>query len=348
MNSILTLMPWRRLMLVGKPFWTSNERSVGYTQLIIVLGLLAAHTLLAVFVTKTAGRFMNAIETRSLFDFYYYLVAYVGALIVNIPVQVYYHFYRTRLSLTWREWLSNNLLTIYFSNQTHIRVAKTDIDNPEQRMTQDVDSYCNNSVSLSISFIDASMKVITFLGLLWSISPGLSYTVMLYSSLGLLVVLALGKDMSGLVHEQLRTEADLRTTIASARSSTRKIKADSDSLQQSKTDLSEVIRTLFSIALLSRKLQMFTTGFELLVPVIPAAIIAPLYFDYRIDWGTITQAVMAFTAVFHGATIIIAQFHGISFYAAVTNRIGSLIEVMTEKELKNGTLLKPETAESRQ
>jgi ABC-type uncharacterized transport system fused permease/ATPase subunit len=35
---------------------------------------------------------------------------------------------------------------------------------------------------------------------------------------------------------------------------------------------------------------------------------------------------MAFTVVFNGATLLIAQFGGISAFAAVTNRVGSLLE----------------------
>jgi putative ATP-binding cassette transporter len=71
---------------------------------------------------------------------------------------------------------------------------------------------------------------------------------------------------------------------------------------------------------------MFTTGFNLLVPLIPAIIMAPLYFDGKVEFGVITQSVMAFTVVFNGATLLIAQFGGISAFAAVTNRVGSLLE----------------------
>lgn len=340
MRSITSVLPWRRLLMVARPFWVSEARKVGIVHLMAVLALLALHAAVAVFINKSAGRFMTALESKSLEDFYFFLCAWVLAILVSTPIQVFYGYLRTRLALIWREWLSTRLLEAYFAGRTHVHLAGLDdIDNPEQRMTQDVDSFCNSSVGLFISILDACINVVTFITVLWVISPNLSFTVMIYASLGFVIVTAIGKSLVGLNFEQMKREAHLRAGLTSARNDASQIAAgghEDEILSAARSDLRAVISTLLDIALVNRNLQLFTTPFNLLVQIIPAVLVAPAYFDGLIPFGTITQAVMAFGVVFNGATVLIVQFNGITSYAAITNRLGSLMEAMegSERRLK--------------
>lgn len=105
--------------------------------LIAVLILLSANALLAVFVNYTAGHFMTAIEQKSITEFYHYLLVYIGAFVVT-PVHVFYDLMRTRLALVWRKWLSARLFSLYYSDLAYYKLSKNnEIDNPDQRMTQD-------------------------------------------------------------------------------------------------------------------------------------------------------------------------------------------------------------------
>jgi len=77
----MTPSTFTRLWKVGKPFWTSERRWTALAYLIAVLVLLTANAGVSVYVNMTAGRFMTAIEQRSVSDFYYYLALYAGALV---------------------------------------------------------------------------------------------------------------------------------------------------------------------------------------------------------------------------------------------------------------------------
>jgi putative ATP-binding cassette transporter len=98
--------------------------------------------------------------------------------------------------------------------------------------------------------------------------------------------------------------------------------------EQARTGLKRVIETLMSVMNVNRNLQFFTEMFNGLVPLIPVAIIAPLYLSHELEFGKITQATMAFQAIFAGATFMIAQFGGISSFAANLNRLGSFVEAL--------------------
>lgn len=345
MNNIIRVFPWRRLLEIGRPFWTSEMRSQGLRLLFIALSLLGANAMFAVLINRSAGNFMTAIEQRSWPHFFLWLTVSVLALIVTAPIQAFHANFRTRLALAWRKWLSNHLISLYFAHQVYARLPVTlrqsqaesqmkseEIDNPEQRMTQDVDSFCNSCVGLFISILDALVNVSIFLVVLWSISPTLSVTVMMYSSLGLFIVSAIGRNMVELVFQQLKSEADLRSSLEEARERADEIRPhnveERNIKERSKTKLTHVVDTLLNISLVNRNIQGFQSIFNSFAPLIPAVIIAPSYFNHEIPFGTITQAVLAFTTVFNGATILIAQFGGVTAFAAVTNRLGSLVETM--------------------
>lgn len=312
----------------------SEKRTSGLVHLGAILALLFADAGIAVYVGVTAGRFTTALQLKATEDFYWFLAIYAGVLLVQTPVQVFYGYLRTRLALVWRSWLSTDLFGRYYSNQAHRKLtANTSIDNPDQRMTQDVDTFCNSAIGLFISILDSTIKVVTFFGVLWAISGTLTATVIAYAAAGSLITVWIGKRLVALSFQQTKTEADLRFKLASARNEADSIafcKGEAIAKAQAVTGLRAVISTLMSVMNVNRNISLFATAYNFLMPLIPVAIMAPLYFNGDIRFGVITQANMAFTVIFTGATLLIGQFAGISNFGANINRLGSFIEALDE------------------
>ena len=330
MKTLANALPWKRLVKVGKPFWVSESKWTGFLHLGLVLGLLAANAGVAYFINRNAGEWMESIQLKKVDDFYYYTAVYAGLILLATPVQVFYGFFRTRLALVWRRWLSTRLFAGYFSNLAYLKMTRDkDLDNPDQRMAQDVDSFCNSSVGLFISLLDAIVNVVMFAGVLYMLSGTLTLTVIGYSALGSLIVIFIGRALVNLTFNQMKTEADLRFGLAEVRREAETValyRGEALAESQAKTRLGRVIDTLMSIMGVNRNIQLFTAAYYMFVPLIPAAIIAPLYFSGHAKFGDITQATMAFQAVFNGATIIIGQFGGITAFTATINRLGSFLE----------------------
>lgn len=339
MTNVLLEMPWRRLIKVGKPYWVSNQARSAFARLAFILTLLGAKTAVAVFVNRTTGHFMTAIEQKDLTGFYLFFVLSVLAVLVTSPIETTYARNRTKLALLWRQWLSRTLIDKYFLENAGLRIERLltaevseqeKIDNPEQRMTQDVDSFCNSSLGLFVAIMDSVITVLTFITVLWVISPSLTVTVLCYATLGLVIVSYIGKDMVDFSSQQVKTEADLRKELAGAREDLVKTGGSHERWLAVEADnrLNAVISTLTKIMNVNVRIQLFTTVLRGMVPLIPALIIAPSYFAGEIPFGTITQAVMAFTSVFTGASVLIDQFNGLSSFAAITNRLGVLVEAL--------------------
>ena len=62
-------------------------------------------------------------------------------LAVAVPIYSYYYYVRDKLYISWRRWLTHEVLTRYFSDHSYYRLLKTSVDNPDQRITEDIASF---------------------------------------------------------------------------------------------------------------------------------------------------------------------------------------------------------------
>jgi putative ATP-binding cassette transporter len=86
------------------------------------------------------------------------------------------------------------------------------------------------------------------------------------------------------------------------------------------------------ITSVNRNVGFFTTGYNWLIQIIPALIIAPSFIAGQIEFGVITQSAMAFTLIVNALSLIVTQVQSLSNFAAVVARLGSLIEAIERKQ----------------
>src|SRR5262249_9132635 len=84
------------------------------------------------------------------------------------------------------------------------------------------------------------------------------------------------------------------------------------------------------IIAVTRNLGLFTNGYNYLTQLIPVVIVAPLYMQGRVEFGVVTQAIMAFTTFLSGFSLIITQFETLSSFAAVTNRLDTIAQALEQ------------------
>ena len=68
----------------------------------------------------------------------------------------------------------------------------------------------------------------------------------------------------------------------------------------------------------------FTTGYNYLIQIIPALVVAPLFIRGKVEFGVVTQSAMAFSQVLGAFSIIVDQFQSISSFGAVIVRVSAL------------------------
>jgi putative ATP-binding cassette transporter len=88
-------------------------------------------------------------------------------------------------------------------------------------------------------------------------------------------------------------------------------------------DLTENFRRIIRTNL---NVNFFSTGYEWMIQIIPALIIAPLFIDGKVQFGVITQSAIAFGHLLGAFSLIVTQFQSISSFTAVLARLTSLMD----------------------
>jgi putative ATP-binding cassette transporter len=259
-------------------------------------------------------------------------VDYAAVFVVGTPIVVIYRYIQQKLGLSWRRWLTNYFLAKYLENHAYYQLNSNDkIDNPDQRIAQDINSFTNISLSFLLILLGSIIDLISFTYILLSISIPLTLLLVVYAIFGTLITVWFGKRLIGLNYNQLRREADFRYGLVHLRDNAESIAfyggEEPESLQIQQRFV-EALRNFNLLIGWQRNLGFFTTGFNYFVVILPSLVVAPLYFAGKTDFGSISQADFAFGQVLGALSIIVTQFEDISAFAAGTNRLGTFMETL--------------------
>jgi putative ATP-binding cassette transporter len=326
---------WSPLVGVAKAFVLSPMRWRAAGALAAILALLLALNALNVGNSYVGRNFITAITQRDRGQYLRFAVLYLGVFAASSVTAVSLQFVQDRLALSWRDWLTRHLLHRYLAGHAFERVsAKKDIDNPDQRITEDVHTFTTTLLSFVVMVANSTLTTLAFAGVLWSITPLLLVLAVLYAALGSAFTVLLGHRLVSLNNLQLKKEADLRYGLIHVREHGAPLDERSE-LQEGRrirARLRRVIHNSRAIIGVTRNLGFFTSAYNYLVPILPMMIVAPRYLRGTIPFGVVTQSAMAFAQLLGAFSLIVAQFQSISTFAAATRRLGSLWEELGDTD----------------
>jgi len=326
---------WSRLVAVSAPFFRSEYRWRAWFKLGLLIGLLLTTNGLNVVNSFVGADFMTSLERRNFGRFYALAGVLAAVFACATAVEVWTRYTEQQLGILWREWLTHELLDRYLKDHTYRRLAaRGDIDNPDQRICEDVKTFTATTLSFLILLLNAGLTLLAFLGILWSITPWLVFTAVVYAGCGSLGTLLLGWRLVNLDNLQLQKEADFRFTLARFRDQAGTMaqpRGDREARSRLGQRLAAVVDNFRRIIRVTRNLSFFTTGYNYLPQIIPVAVVAPLYFRGEIPFGTVTQSAMAFSQVLAAFSLLVSQFQQLSAYAAVVGRVGMIWEATGEE-----------------
>ena len=158
--------------------------------------------------------FWNALSSKDTEQFYIMLGKYAAALLIGSPVSVLYTFQKERLAVSWREWMTDRCLQLYSSNRVYYNLERgSEIDNPDQRITEDVRSFTAFSLTLFLTILTSLIDLVSFSLILYSIQPQLFGAIVIYAAFGTLTTATIGKNLVGLNYQKLQKEADFRYSL---------------------------------------------------------------------------------------------------------------------------------------
>jgi putative ATP-binding cassette transporter len=299
---------------------------------ILMLALLVAFALsvngLNVVNSYVGRDFMTAIEHRDRAGFVRQAILYVGLFAAMTAVAVLYRFTEERLGLLWRSWLTRRVVGRYLDDRTYLRLKESaEIDNPDQRIAEDIRAFSTTTLSFTLIVLNSALAAVSFSGVLWTISPPLFFVAVGYAALGTLMSFLLGRPLVGLNYRQSDREANFRSALIHVGENAEPIALlhREDQLRPwLMRRIDAMVENFRRITSVNRNLGFFTTGYNYLIQVIPALIVAPRFIRGEVEFGVITQSAVAFSQLLGAFSLFINQFGSISSFAAVVARLGAL------------------------
>ncbi|GKY90543.1 hypothetical protein MPSEU_000028000 [Mayamaea pseudoterrestris] len=315
-----------------------QESSEGRMLLVGVLGLTLLNSGVSVAFSYLSKDFWNALSAKDAEEFWFVLQKFLGALLLAAPTMALFRYQRDQLAVHWREWMTARTFDLYVQNRVYYKLnncynGDVEIDNPDQRLTQDVNSFTKYSLQLCITLLTSMIDLVSFSGILWSIYPNLFVAIIAYAAFGTGVSVWLGRLLVGLNYNQLSKEADLRYSLVRLRDNAESIAfyAGEDIEGQAVEERVErVMNNKRSINAQERNLELFTTAYRYLVQVLPIAVVAPRYFAGNIQLGVISQSAGAFNHILNDLSLIVNQFESLSSFSAGIDRLASFYQAMRE------------------
>lgn len=331
----ITRAIWRRFIQMMRDLRRSEiggKATALFTLLILFMFAINGLNVVNSFVNR---HFMTAIENRSMDGFVRYALIYLAVFAITTIVAVLYRYAEERLGLVWRKWLTGEVVDRYLEDRTYFRLyASGELSNPDQRISEDIRAMTGTTLSFTLMFLNASFTVIAFSGVLWTISPLLFLVAVAYSILGSLLAIYLGKPLVKLNYDQLDREANFRSSLLRVRENAESVallRREGRLKMRLREGLEQLTANFQRIIEVNRNLGFFVTGYNYLIQIIPALIVAPLFIRGEADFGVITQSAVAFGHLLGAFSLIITQFQSISAYAAVVARLNALRDAMTQE-----------------
>lgn len=310
------------------------------------LGLLLLLSLsvsgMNVLISYVGNFFTTALSERDVPTFWRFFFVYAGVFVVATPISAFYPYVRDLLGLRWRDWMTQKFMGRYFNNRAYYEINfEQDIDNPDQRISEDIKSFTSTSLGFLLLFLGSLIDVVAFTGILWSISQFLAVFLVAYAIIGTLVATLIGRRLIMLNFNQLRREADFRYGLVHVRDNAESIafyQGEANELGQLRRRFVEVLRNFNFLVGWQRNLAFFRVPYRYATYILPSVILAPMYFSRQITFGDITQANFAFGEIFNAFALVVLQMNELSSFAAGINRLATFTQALDDQNQPSSEL----------
>jgi len=334
------------------PYWKSEEKwsAIGLLVAVVVLNLITVG--LNVRFNTWYNDFYNTLQEYDWAQFWRQLAIFGVLAFLFIVVAVYSLYLRQILHIRWRRWLTDRFLRNWLGNQSYYRLQLNQVttpDNPDQRISDDLDRFATITLALSLGLLSSFVTLVSFLSILWTLSGALTiplgggaaihipgymvFAALIYAVGGTLLTRWIGYPLIQLNFDQQRYEADFRFSMVRLRENAENVAfygGEARELDSFQARFARIIANWWGIIKRRKKLTWFTTGYTQLAIIFPLMVAAPRYFAKAIQLGGLMQIVSAFGQVQEALSFIISSYTEIAEYQSVVRRLSGFQERLNE------------------
>ena len=333
-----------RLTHWGKQFWMfaggylSPKRSI---KPLLFFVLIVTLTLFSVRLSLVHSTWYNNMYTalqefnQTVFWEQMILFCFIAGFSVAAALISYY--LNQRFSINWIEWLNTELLEKWMDKRAYYKsqYIGNNLDNPDQRIQQDIQSYVKTTLSLSTGVIDAVTSMISYTILLWGLAGPMTllgieipramvYLVFAYVIFTTLIAFWLGKPLIRLNFANEKLNANYRYSLIRVKEYAESIafyageKVEKSRLYK---QFRAVIDNMWDIVFRALKFSGFNLVVSQISVVFPLLIQVSRYFEKQIKLGDLMQTLQVFGKLHSNLSFFRNTYDSFAEYKATLDRL---------------------------
>lgn len=342
----------KKFFILIKPFWSSKQAVLGVILLVTILAMIFSVVNVQVWLNDWNSDFFNALAELNKDKLMDLLLWFIVILVILIFISVNKTWLVKLLVIRWRTWLTHYYLDKWLANKCYyfysIDHHDKKIDNPDQRIAEDINLLVSKSLELGLGLIQSLGMLTTFIVVLWKISgtleftfldvnwriPGyLVYCVFIFVVINTWLAHLIGKKIRHLNVEKQRNEANFRTALIHQQEYSLGIALNHGEDRQNKilTDYFAKIRANW-VKLMNQnmKLDYWQTLHLRISSMIPLFLLIPQFISGAVNIGGLMKARQAFMLVSNNLSWFIYRYDQIAEFAAIIDRLYQFNQIVEQ------------------
>jgi len=312
----------------------------------LLLLLTVMSVRLDVLLTYQSNGLYTALQNLDAPTFWKYIGIFGVLATVNVILVLFSFWVGQAQIIHWRLWLNQRMVGDWLGGTAYhrMRFVKDPVDNPDQRIQQDITSYADDSQSLALGAVSSSVSLVSFTIILWSLSGPLTvfglqipramvFLAFVYVIIATVLAFRIGRPLIRLNFLNELLTASYRYNLVRIRDNSENIAFYRGEQVENAGLMGRfvaVIANTWAIVYRSLKFQGFNLAISQIAVIFPIIIQAPRFFSQQITLGDVTQTAQAFGQVEGSLSFFRLAYDDFASYKASLNRLTQLLDANEE------------------
>lgn len=328
------------------PYFEPRRSLVPLVTVLLILALTVLLVRLSVLISYALNGMFTALGRLDAHDFWTSIVVFAVLAGLYVAGSLASYLVAQRFTIDWRTWMTDHMIADWLKGHAYHRgqFVQEPVDNPDQRIQEDVQQFVDESCDLAIGAVDAALRLVSFTAILWELSGPIpvfgfevpramvviSYVYVLVASV---IAFRVGRPLISLEFLREGLSASFRYALIRLRDHSECIAFyGGERVERAALcgKFAAVIANTWAIALRRLKLLGFNDSITQVAQVFPYIIQAPRFFAKTLTLGDVTQTADAFGQVHDSLSFFRNSYDTFAGYRAALNRLTALMDVNHE------------------
>ena len=355
----------RSLWRLARIYWGSPDWRWGALLLGGAIVLEIGSVYATVLVSDAQRITLDALGSRDSRAFASSIGFLVGIVLLSVVLAAYRVYVRQVLEIRWRRGVTTDYLERWIAPQAYCQAELhgSALDNPDQRIAEDVRDFVSSALGLSLSLLASVATLVSFGGVLFNLSrgwklpiggqtyeiPGLMLWVAIaFALLSMWLTHMVGRKLVPINFERIKREADFRYGLVRFRDSAEAVamtRGEEVERLGSVARFQAIARNWLELVRAERNLGVLTQGLGQANAIVPLLVAAAPYFANLLSLGAVVQTRFAYEQVAGALGWFVSAYREIARWRANIERLISFADAIdaTARDVAEGGIELAET-----